>query len=85
MRVTLYFCGQLPAVVTSANVRLGLASQASVAVGVANTGIAGHWMVLGPGTAEITGEVVSTTWIVWLTETEVLPAASVAFQVLVRS
>src|SRR5206468_11351287 len=66
VRVTSFACGQLPGVVTSANVSVGLASHASVAVGVANDGLAGHWIVVGPGSVEITGAVVSTTWIVWL-------------------
>src|SRR3989442_11806409 len=30
------------------------------AVGVANEGVAGHWIVVGPGSVEITGAVVST-------------------------
>src|SRR2546427_5025665 len=72
VRVTLESCGQLPAVVTSAKVSVGLGSQASVAVGVAKDGVAGHWIVVGPGSAEITGAVVSTTWMVWLA-VELLP------------
>jgi hypothetical protein len=69
-------------VVTSANVSVGVASQASVAVGVANDGDAGHWIVLGPGSAEITGGVVSTTGVVLL---QVLghPLASVITRVRV--
>src|SRR5436309_12558920 len=61
VRVTLEFCGQLPAVVTSAKVSVGLGSQASVAVGVAKDGVAVHSMVVGAGSAEITGATVSTT------------------------
>ena len=57
-------CGQLPGVVTSAKVSVGLGSQASVAVGVAKLGVAGHSMVDGPGKLEITGAVVSTTLMV---------------------
>ena len=52
--------------VTSANVRVGLGSQASVAVGVVKEGVAGHWIVLGPGSAEITGAAVSTTGVEWV-------------------
>src|SRR5216110_219331 len=66
VRVTSWFCGQEPAVVTSANVSVGLGSQASVAVGVANTGVAGHSMVVGPGSVEMLGACVSTTLMVWL-------------------
>ena len=40
-------------------------------------------MVTGPGSAEITGAVLSSTVIVWLTLPELLPQASVAFQVRV--
>src|SRR5947208_1629115 len=49
VRVTSWFCGQLPAVVTSAKVSVGLGSQASVAVGVAKLGVAVHSMVVGAG------------------------------------
>src|SRR5216117_1497458 len=66
VRVTSFACGQLPGVVTSANVSVGLGSHASVAVGVVNDGEAGHWIVVGPGSAESTGGVVSITWITWL-------------------
>src|SRR5213593_3733312 len=84
VRVTVYACGQAPGVVTSANVSVGLASHASVAVGVANDGEAGHWIVVGPGSVEITGAVVSTTWIVWLAVLW-LPQWSVAVHVRVTS
>ena len=47
--------------VTSAKVSAGLASQASVAVGVVKLGVAGHSIVLGAGSAAIAGAVVSTT------------------------
>ena len=66
VRVTLLACGQLPGVVTSAKVSVGIGSHASVAVGVANEGVAGHWIVVGPGKAESVGAVVSTTWMTWL-------------------
>src|SRR3989454_111600 len=61
VRVTLLACGQEPGVVTSAKVRVGLGSHASVAVGVANDGVAGHSMVVGPGSVEMPGAVVSCT------------------------
>jgi hypothetical protein len=57
-----------------------LASQASVAVGDANTGWAGHSIVVGPGTPEITGCVLSSTLMVWLA-VRVLPQSSVAVHV----
>src|SRR4029078_5011632 len=38
VRVTSFACGHVPGVVTSANVSVGLGSQASVAVGVLNVG-----------------------------------------------
>ena len=60
------FCGQLPGVVASLNVSVGAGSQASVAVGVAKLGVAGHSIVLGPGSVEIVGAVVSTMLITWL-------------------
>jgi acyl-CoA-binding protein len=60
-RVTLYSCGQAPGVVTSLNVNEGLGSHASVAIGVVNTGVAGHSTDDGPGKAEIT-EMVWEAW-----------------------
>src|SRR3989442_9369225 len=80
VRVTEYFCGQEPGVVTLAKVRVGVPPQASVAVGVAKEGAAGHSMVVGPGSVEMTGAVVSVTLIVWLAVLE-LPHGSVAVQV----
>jgi hypothetical protein len=68
-------------VVTSANVKVGLESQASVAVGVTNDGVAGHSMAVLPGRAEITGAVLSSTLMVWLAV--LLPQALVAVQVRV--
>src|SRR3989442_5877921 len=47
VRVTEYFCGQLPGVVTSAKVTAGGPPPTSVAVGVAKEGVAGHSMVVG--------------------------------------
>ena len=73
------YCGQIPGVVTSANVSVGLGSHASVAVGVTNEGVAGHSIVVGPGSEEITGAVVSMTSIVWLAMLE-LPQWSIAIQ-----
>src|SRR5438034_9587951 len=72
LRVTPWFCAHEPGVVTSAKVRVGLGSHASVAVGVANEGVAGHWIVVGPGSAEMTGAVVSSTWMAWLAVLQLL-------------
>jgi hypothetical protein len=73
---------QLPAVVASANVSVGLESHTSVAVGVANDGVCEHWIVDSSGNAEITGAVSSATEIVC--EAVVLcPQLSVAVHVRV--
>src|SRR6266478_1351789 len=61
VRVTSEFWAQEPGVVTSAKVRVGLGSHASVAVGVAKDGVAGHWIVVGPGSVEMLGAVLSCT------------------------
>jgi gamma-glutamylcyclotransferase (GGCT)/AIG2-like uncharacterized protein YtfP len=82
VRVTEYSCGHAPGVVTSLNVNEGLGSQASVAVGVVNTGVAGHSTDDAPGKPEIAGAVLSVTEIVW-EACEELPQASVAVQVRV--
>ena len=68
--------------VTSTKVIFGFASQASVAVGVAKDGVAGHVIVVGTGSAEITGAVLSSTFIVCVA-VDVLPQASVAVHDLV--
>src|SRR6266702_1821759 len=84
VRVTSFAWGQVPGVVTSANVSVGLGSHASVAVGVLNVGVAGNWIVCAGPTPEITGAVVSTTCTTWLA-VELLPQWSVAVQVRVTS
>ena len=61
--VILYEPGQPPGVVTSANVNVGV-PQLSVAVGVVHDGVPEHCIVDGPGSADITGGVVSSTLIV---------------------
>src|SRR5262249_30518855 len=81
-RVPLYSWAQVPGVVASANVSVGLGSQASVAVGLANTSGAGHSTFVGPGTSLIAGAVSSDTLIVWLF-CELLPQWSVAVHVRV--
>ena len=55
-----YSFGQPPRVVTSANVNVGV-PQLSVAVGVVQDGAPEHSIVDGPGNADITGGVVSST------------------------
>ena len=81
--VILYDPGQLPGMVTSANVRVGVV-QLSVAVGVVQDGVPEHSMVVGAGNAEITGGVVSSTLIVW-DALATFPHASVAVHVLVMN
>ena len=61
----------------SLKVSVTLVSHVSEAVVVAKTGVAGHWIVLGAGTAAITGGVVSCTETV-ATAVDELPHASVA-------
>ena len=74
-------CGQVPGVVTSTNVTVGLASQASLTVGAGKVGVAGHSMVRGPAQTML-GAVVSTTVMLWL-QLAWLPQWSVAVQVRV--
>jgi hypothetical protein len=62
VRVILYSDGQVPLVVTSANVNVGV-PQLSVAVGVVHEGVPEHSIVDGPGNPEITGGIVSSTLI----------------------
>ena len=80
VRLTEYACGQEPGVVSSANVKVTVPPQASVAVGVAKEGVAGHSMVLGSGNWVMTGAVLSSTVMVWLAVL-VLPQGSFAVQV----
>ena len=72
----------MPAVVALVNVSDGDESHASLAVAVANAGVAGHSIVLGAGSAAITGAVLSSTFIV-CEAVEEFPHASVAVQVRV--
>ena len=80
--VTLYDPAHAPLVVTSVNVKLNALPQASDAVAVANTGVAGQLIVDGAGKGAIIGAVISWTVIVcdWV---DALPHPSVAVQVLV--
>src|SRR6185295_12958931 len=72
----------VPGVVASAKVSAGDASQASVAVAVANEGDEVHSIVLGAGREAMCGAVLSSTAIV-CEAVEELPQASVAVQVRV--
>ena len=72
----------MPAVVASAKVNDGELSHASLAVAVANAGVAGHSMVEAAGSDAITGAVLSSTEIV-CDDVDELPHASVAVHVLV--
>jgi hypothetical protein len=79
--VILYSFGQLPLVVTSAEVSIGV-PQLSVTVGVVHDGVPEHSIVVGPGKGEMTGGVESTTFMTCIAVV-VLPHSSVAVQVLV--
>lgn len=63
--VVLYEPAHAPCVTTSEYVRVNALPQASVAVAIAKTGVAGHAIVEGAGKEDITGGVVSMTLIVW--------------------
>ena len=80
--VTLYDPAQAPFVVTSAEVKVNALPQSSVAVAIANTGVAGQLIVVGAGSAPITGAVISCTLTV-CEAVEIFPHASVAVQVRV--
>jgi len=79
--VILYEPGQEPGVLTSAKVNVGV-PQLSVAVGVVHDGVPEHSIVVGAGSAEITGGTISSTLIV-CEAVVIFPQASVAVQVLV--
>jgi hypothetical protein len=81
VRVILYSFGHEPLVVTSANVKVGT-PQLSVAVGTSNEGVPPHSIVVTPGNPEMTGGVVSSTFIVW-DAVAVFPQPSSAVQVRV--
>ena len=61
VRVTEYSLGHAVPTITSAKVGVIAPSQASSAVGLENTGVAGQKMVAGPPTPENTGAVLSST------------------------
>jgi hypothetical protein len=85
VRLIVYSCGQFPAMVTSVDVIVGVASQLSVAVAVPllppGAVLAVHSMVILGGQNVITGGVLSSTKMVWRHVLE-LPQSSVARQVL---
>ena len=60
--VTVYSFAQAPCVVIS-DVVIVTGPQASLAVGVAKLGVAGHWIVDGPGKADKVGGALSSTLI----------------------
>ena len=64
MRTGIFHHAHVPVVVALVNVNDGEASHASLAVAAANAGAAGHSIVLGAGSAAITGAVLSSTFIV---------------------
>ena len=57
--VTLYEPAQVPFVVTSADVSVNALPQASEAVATANTGVDGQSIVVGAGSAAMTGAEIS--------------------------
>src|SRR5678809_895535 len=79
--VTVDSLAQAPGVVASVNVIVGV-PQASVAVGEANEGTAGHSIVEGPGMVPKTGAVLSSI-VITCVAVAVLPQASLAVNVLV--
>jgi hypothetical protein len=79
--VTLKLPGQLPGVLMSLNVSVTEGSHASVADAWVNEGVAGQLMVVGPGSAAMTGAVTSCTLIVCEAVDELLQS-SVAVHVL---
>jgi hypothetical protein len=82
--VTEYSFAQVPGVVSSENVIVaGL--HASDAVGVAKEGVAGHWIVEGPGNALNTGGVVSSTFIVCVNAVLTFPHRSLTVYVLITT
>jgi hypothetical protein len=82
VRVVLYVPAQLPCNVVSAEVTSTNKSQASVAVAVRNTGVAGQFTGVTCDTQVIVGAVLSRTVIVRL-QTAVFPQSSVPFHVRV--
>jgi hypothetical protein len=57
--LTLYDPAHAPGVVTSFDVNVNALPQASVAVAIANTGVAGQFIVVVEGSAAMTGAVTS--------------------------
>ena len=62
--MTEYDPAHAPGVVTSEDVNVNALPHASVAVDTANNGVAGQLIVLGAGSAAMTGAVISCTLIV---------------------
>ena len=82
VRVTEYWPAHVPGVRTSLYSSRGFASHASLTDGAAKSGVAGHSIVLGSGSAAITGAVWSTSRMTW-SAVLALPHASVAVHVRV--
>ena len=80
--MTVYVPAQEPPVVASEKFKVNVLPQASVAVAVAKKGVDGQFIVVGAGSIEMTGGVMSCTLIVCEAVDE-LPHISVAVQVLV--
>ena len=78
----LYNPAQAPFVVTSFDVNVKALPHTSVAVAIANSGIEGQLMVVGAGSAPITGAEISCTLIV-CDLVEIFPHPSIAVQVRV--
>jgi hypothetical protein len=81
VHVRTWTTGQLP-LLLSTNVSVGFASQVSLAVAGTKLGADGQSIIVGAGSAAITGGVMSRTLIVWLAVL-LLPQASIAVHVRV--
>jgi hypothetical protein len=82
VRIRVYAPAQAPGILVSLKVRLNELPQASMAVAVAKTGVAGQLIVDGAGKVAITGAVISWTFMV-CEAVELFPHPSIAVQVLV--
>jgi hypothetical protein len=82
VRVSLYCPAQFPGVVVIVEVSVTVPRQLSVAVGVTQFGVSEHWITVAPGSAEITGTVVSIT-LITCEAVATLPHESVAVHVRV--
>lgn len=83
VRVTVYDPAQAPCTVPSLKTKVGVTSQASVAVAVAKDGVAGQLIVDGAGKDEMTGATLSMMVITCVYTLLVLPQSSVTTHVFV--